>query len=206
MTRILGRDQIGFSQRLQGSQCDILQIPNWCRDNREQRRLPALGNLCRQLDGCVLCSYGNCLALGRLKIVAAKKRRLAADFPFLENAPRHAFRNLVGDIKEMSKFGGGQDVILYGADRATLDPGESAIQDGIGGVVGDDGVSAILLQGLDKRVGQEDLDARFVGPVLKGGDGQSANRSHRCRPDFSKLVTAPAEKCAGNHCCDESDH
>ena len=36
MTRVLGRDEIGFTQSLQRSQCDILQIPNRCRDNGEQ--------------------------------------------------------------------------------------------------------------------------------------------------------------------------
>ena len=64
MTRILSRDEIGFPQSLQGTQCDILQIPNWRWDNGEQRRLPALGNLCRQLDGRVPCGHGNCLTLG----------------------------------------------------------------------------------------------------------------------------------------------
>ena len=119
MTRILGRDEIGFPQSLQRSQCDILQIPNRCRDNGEQDVLPALGNRCRQFDGRVLRSHGNCLALGRLKIAAAEKRRLAADFPSLENASRHAIRNLVHDIEEKCKFRGGEDVILDGADRVT---------------------------------------------------------------------------------------
>ena len=38
MARILSRDEIGFPQCLQCSQSDILQIPNGCRDYREQRR------------------------------------------------------------------------------------------------------------------------------------------------------------------------
>jgi hypothetical protein len=99
MTRILGRDEIGFAQSLKRSQRDILQIPNRCWDNGEQDVLPALGNRCRQFDGRVLRSHGNRLALDSLKIAAAEKRRLAADSPSLKNAARHAIGNLVTDIE-----------------------------------------------------------------------------------------------------------
>ena len=58
MTRILSRNEIGFPQSLQGTQCDILQVPNWRWDNGEQRRLPALATSVVSLMAAFLAATG----------------------------------------------------------------------------------------------------------------------------------------------------
>ena len=116
----------------------------------------------------------------------------------VEDGAGDAVGDFVGAAQGEEVFAGQEDVAANGAGGAADDLFEVTLKDGVGFVFADDPVGAVLLELFDDGVGEEDLDAREQGVVLKARHGDGGDLGHAGRFDRPDVVAgATAEEQGG---------
>ncbi len=138
--------------------------------NRKSKIPRILADLADDLHRRFLHGGDDGLLLVDLEVVVRVERGICAHVAAQDGRPGHAIDEFVFDLEVENELAGGEHVGGHGARLPAIRLLKRAVKNRVGAVVGHDFVGAVLLELLDRRVGEEHLDVGDVGLVLEGRD------------------------------------